>query len=423
MRFPRHALPPPRDVAVLVHRYVGLALAGFLLLAGLTGSLLAWFDELEALVSPQLFVAIAPVGARPLDPLLLRERVLARFPGLELPYAPLHIDAGRTVAYSIKRRPLAADGMPGDDQAFINPYTGVIQGTRKYGDLSQGVKNLMPFIYRLHTSLALGVVGTYTFGIVSLCWTLDCFIGAWLTFPPRARKDGGTPWRQRWWPSWKVRWNAGAYKLNVDLHRAGGLWPWALLLVLAWSGVAFNLKQVYEPVMGMVFARQQGSDAQPAAARPQARPGLDWPNAREVGRRLMARQAAQLGFVIEGEDSLVYSAARVVFIYDVKSSIDLARVNGVTRVIFDANTGAYRGRWMPTGVAAGDTIRSWITLLHRAAAGGALGGWPLQLAVCALGVLVAMLSVTGLVIWLRKRRGRVAASRYNASSIHPKRRA
>lgn len=404
------ALLPRRGLVVLIHRYVGLVLSGFLLLAGLTGSLLAWFDELEAFVSPQLFVATAPAGARPLDPLLLRERVLAEFPGLDLPYAPLHMEAGRTVMYSIKRRPAAADGTRGDDQAFINPYTGAVQGTRKWGDLSQGSKNLMPFVYRLHTSLALGVIGTYAFGVISLLWTLDCFIGAWLTFPPRAQRQGAKSWRRRWWPAWLVRWNGGAHKLNFDLHRAGGLWPWAMLLVLAWSGVAFNLKEVYLPVMDAVFAHQQGGKAQPVLARPQALPGLDWHSARETGRRLMAQQAAQLGFTIEGEDSLVYSAAHAMFIYDVKSSIDVARVNGVTRVIFDANTGEYRDRWLPTGAAAGDTIRSWITLLHRAAAGGALGGWPLQLLVCALGMVVSVLSVTGVRIWLRKRRGRMQAA-------------
>ncbi|MGZ7192220.1 PepSY domain-containing protein, partial [Streptococcus pyogenes] len=79
---------------------------------------------------------------------------------------------------------------------------------------------------------------------VALLWTLDCFAGAWLTFPAPQRLNAprpAKPWLSRWAPSWKLRLSSGAYKLNFDLHRAGGLWTWAMLFVLAWSSVAFNL--------------------------------------------------------------------------------------------------------------------------------------------------------------------------------------
>ena len=35
----------------------------------------------------------------------------------------------------------------------------------------------------------------------------------------------------------------------LDLHRAGGLWLWAMLFVFAWSSVAFNLTPAYDAVM------------------------------------------------------------------------------------------------------------------------------------------------------------------------------
>jgi uncharacterized iron-regulated membrane protein len=40
-----------RQVWVLVHRWVGLVLAGFLVVAGLTGALLAWYHELDATIN------------------------------------------------------------------------------------------------------------------------------------------------------------------------------------------------------------------------------------------------------------------------------------------------------------------------------------------------------------------------------------
>ncbi|WP_438800858.1 PepSY domain-containing protein [Achromobacter pestifer] len=52
---------------VLAHRWVGLVIAGFLLVAGLTGALLAWNDELEAMFGPDLFL-VAPPAAIPCAP-------------------------------------------------------------------------------------------------------------------------------------------------------------------------------------------------------------------------------------------------------------------------------------------------------------------------------------------------------------------
>jgi uncharacterized iron-regulated membrane protein len=61
-----------RRILVLMHRYAGLVTALFLLIASLTGSLMAWNDELETLISPQLFLAKPPApGAAMLDPLQL----------------------------------------------------------------------------------------------------------------------------------------------------------------------------------------------------------------------------------------------------------------------------------------------------------------------------------------------------------------
>jgi uncharacterized iron-regulated membrane protein len=70
-----------RRTAVLIHRWAGLAMAGFLLVDGLTGAVLAWYHELDTLVNPRLTQVAAPApGAVPLDPLALRERVQAAYP-------------------------------------------------------------------------------------------------------------------------------------------------------------------------------------------------------------------------------------------------------------------------------------------------------------------------------------------------------
>lgn len=152
-----------RPLLVLIHRYVGLVIAGFLASAGLTGSLLAWNDELEAALSPALFRAAPPApGVQPLDPLVLRERVAARYPNAWVMYAPLQVEPGRSLSFYLQGAPDPATGAeaePPNDQVFVNPYIGEILGERKWGDIAQGVKNLIPFVYHLHQSLALETVG------------------------------------------------------------------------------------------------------------------------------------------------------------------------------------------------------------------------------------------------------------------------
>jgi len=419
--------PVDRQMFVVAHRWVGLVLACFLLLAGVTGALLVWNDALEEAISPALFRVTPPsADAVPMDPVDLVERVQARYPHAQVRYAPLRVEAGRTLvvylaakatdAGNAARADAASSGAtsgapPSDaallnDQIFVDPYRGVVAGERMWGDISQGWKNLMPFIYRLHFSLALDTIGSYVFGVIALLWTLDCFVGAYLTFPAALKKKraDSKPWRRRWWPSWKVRWDGGAYKVTFDLHRAGGLWVWAMLFVLAWSSVAFNLSEVYDPVMKTVLAHQSEGVTPPSGSVAQAAPAMNWRHAREVGRRLMAEQASLQvpPVVVMNEEALGYDASARTYRYVVRSDRDIRDHRGATSLTFDAGRLAHL--WLPTGAAAGDTVRTWLTSLHMAA----VWGLPFDVFVTVMGLLVAMLSVTGVVIWWKKWRGRRA---------------
>jgi uncharacterized iron-regulated membrane protein len=176
-----------RQLFVLLHRWIGLTTAIFLVIAGLTGALLAFNDELN----PQLFRA-APPGpdTQALDPLLVREQVQVRFPGTWLHDVPLVLELGRATVFFLDSPADPATGKPAElpnNQIFVNPYTGDVQGARRWGDITQGWKNLMPFVYRLHYSLALDAAGGYLIGAVALLWTVDCFVGACLTLPIRRR--------------------------------------------------------------------------------------------------------------------------------------------------------------------------------------------------------------------------------------------
>lgn len=398
------------------HRVAGLFMAGFLVVAGLTGALLAWYQEFDAALNPQLLRVEPPVpGAPMLAPLVLRERVQASYPAALASFVPLDTAPGHAAVFFLRTRPDPAGGRPtplAQDQVFIDPYTGAVLGDRLWGAWGEGWRHVMPFVYRLHSDLALGGFGHHLFGIVALLWTLDCFVGAWLTLPARRRaaaaSTGTAPpahrspgWWSRWAPAWRVRWRSGRYKLAFDLHRAGGLWPWVLLFVFAWSSVAFNLGEVYDPVMKALFPSQ----VEQVAAEPgpkTAEATMPWEQALATGRAHMQTLAQTRGFTVLNEHRLSLDPRHGQYTYRVRSDRDLRERRPATLVSFDAASGALTARYVPTGEALGDTLTSWMVTLHLAD----IGGWPYRLAVTLLGVAIAVLSVTGLIVWWKKRRAR-----------------
>ncbi|NPU92059.1 MAG: PepSY domain-containing protein [Gammaproteobacteria bacterium] len=409
---------------VVVHRYLGLCLAGFLIFSALTGSLLAWYHELDSVFNPAMVQPPATVeGAAAQDPLTLAQTVAEHYPDAYVRFVMLRQTPGQAQLMGLDGEIDPHTGAQADvanDEVYVDRFTGEILGERKWGAIDQGMKNLMPFIYRLHYSLALDSLGEYLLGIVALLWTIDCFIGAYLTFPPRRRqstvKDGNLlrvvgNWLTRWSPSWKVRTQRAGCKLNFDLHRAGGLWPWVMLFIIAWSSVGFNLSEVYNPVMGTFFPFQDREEPKPSLAQPQFTPAISLIEAREIGRRLMAAEARANNFSIIEEHMLAYDPAKALYRYVVKSDRDIRDNWGSTMVYFDASTGEYRATYIATGEAIGNTITHWLFSLHMAA----VWGTPFKVFVAAVGLAVAMLSVTGILIWHRKRYARLIGRRRTVS--------
>lgn len=168
---------------------------------------------------------------------------------------------------------------------------------------------------------------------------------------------------------------------------------------MAVSSLALNLPQLYDPVLGSVAARQPGLDKRTA---PAVAPALDWAAACRRAQTLMQQESLARGFAVHGESSFSYDPRRGLYRYDVRSALDVKDKGGSTRILIDANNGALAGVWLPTSGAAGDTFTTWLTGFHMASFGGA---W-MKAAIAALGMGIALLSITGVAIWARKRKSR-----------------
>ncbi|MGC2165229.1 MAG: PepSY-associated TM helix domain-containing protein [Gallionella sp.] len=433
-----------RHFWVLFHRYAGLFMAFFLIVIGLTGSIIVFNPELNRWFDPP--PKVMPQDTLMLDAYTLRERAQALVPHGVFNNLTFHVKPDEPYSAWVEPRIDLATDKPyelGVTMLMLDPFTGAELKRENYtGDIWPITqKNIMTLINRLHYQMALpGSVGSYLFGIVALVWTLDCFVSGYLTFPVSIRRrksapspsiplpagegsvlpspaggragDEGRSFLSRWWnPAWLVKWNGSAHRINFDLHRAGGLWVWIMLLALAWSSVGFNLaEEVYNPVMKAVFNMPDpyGADL-PKLEKPQPEPALSWMEAHSIAQRLMAEQARKNRFTVQYEDSLVYQADKGSFIYSVRSDRDLMDEGASTTMVFDGS-GKFASLSVPTGQNAGSTINSWIFALHMAQ----IWGLPFRIFVTCVGILIAMLSVTGVYIWLKKRNARHASREKHA---------
>ncbi len=376
----------------------------FLIIVGLTGSLLAFHDDLDRWVCPSLYPPVQP-NLRRLDMGELATRAQTLLPNALVTGIYTRDPERAEIRY--KALPEADLAVKQNDSLLLDPYTGDELGRRKWGEISQGSINLMPFIYALHYRLALGSFGMWLLGIVAVIWTLDCFIGFYLTLPQRRTSSSATAattrrtlW-QRWSPAWRIKRAASPTRLNFDLHRAGGLWLWLVLLVFAWSSVYMNLWDTvytwstravmdYRPYWTELEKRPPGSSA----------PRMSWTAANERAQTLIAEQAKAHGFSVEQAVSLRYYVDTATYGYQVRSSRDIQDQRGHTRLFFDAATGEFKYLQLPSGQYNGNTVTSWLYALHMAN----VFGLPWRIFVSVLGLLVTALSITGVLIWVRKRK-------------------
>lgn len=399
-----------RSSLVLLHRWCGLFIALFLFVAGLTGAIISWDHELDEWLNPQLFDS--QTAGQGQDPLLLADALEARDPRVQVSFMPLALEPGHAVGVFVDPRVDPATGKAfelGFNQLGLDPVTGEVQGQRMWGAISLSRENLLPFLYKLHYSLHIpdgfGVeLGVWLFGIVAIVWCLDCLVALWLSFP------SARGWRK----SFAFRWRQGGYKLNFDLHRSGGVWLWLLLLTLAVTSVSMNLeRQVVRPLVELFSPLTPSPFASrtPVTLDEQIVPLLD----RRQAIAVADAEARRLGW--QAPAAAVFHSAEFgvygVGFYELGEDHGDAGL-GNPWLYVDSRSGELAGAHVPGTGSAGDIFLQAQFPLHS----GRIIGLPGRILVSLLGVAVAGLSLTGLVIWTKKRRSRLIAEQ-RARGITP----
>ena len=430
-----------RRICLWIHRYTGLVMAGFLIIAGFTGSLLAFHDELDNVFNHQL-AQIERQDAPQLPIATLHDKVVAAYPEYNFSSMPTSLKADKSAVFSVDRvRGQSAKNQPKApfQEVYINPYNGDILGTRDKD--AWAWRNTMWKVFWLHRDLLLGDIGKLLLGVIALLWTINCFIGFYLTLPRTVKKSHETHRKtvkkrasfiKRWLSAWKIRRKTNTFKLNYDVHHAFGLWLWLMLFVIAWSSVGFNLQQVYKPVMQAVVGlesregkegkegkeREKGkshkSDKFSAQVLPNVTPVINATadivnkaNSIEYVSKQANIAAQKNGVTVQKLLGIRWVAEDNQWQMRFKTDKDIGTHGGASSITVDAATGKVEKVNFGYQSSFGTKADQWLSTLHMGHISHGVSHLAYQIFLALIGLAVVVLSGTGVYLWAKGRQQRL----------------
>ena len=441
-----------RQLCLWIHRYTGLIMAGFLIVAGLTGSLLAFHDELDNWFNHDL-AYIEPIDKAQLPIADLHDQVIDAYPQYKFSSMPTSIAPARSAVFTVDRERGKHSDQPKStfQEVYVNPYNGDILGTR---DKEQWAwRNTMWKVFWLHRDLLLGDIGKLILGIIALIWTINCFIGFYLTLPRAIKRANSSSIKnstvktstmqndkrkkrasffKRWLPAWKIRRKSNTFKLNYDLHHAFGLWLWLMLFVIAWSSVGFNLQPVYQPVMQTLV----GLEAREHRSKPPV--ATEIKNSGIVSHNIMSYVAYSTSdtnerskaYQVNKHNSIAYVSQQATIAAE-KNDVKVERLLGIRLVQEESQwkmrfkTDQYEGKKGGASTITVDAVTGhvekvtfgyqapfatqadhWLATLHMGHIGQNGGHLLYQLFLMLIGLAVTVLSATGVYLWYKGRQRR-----------------
>jgi uncharacterized iron-regulated membrane protein len=381
-----------------IHRWIALVLCILLVPIAISGALLVWHDELDALVHPTRFAvtgnSTAPVASY-LDS--ARGALPAGFTAMVVRF---QAEEGRPVT-------VMARGEEAGTRQLLTVYLDPPSG--RVLDVVNFRSSFLGFLHRFHENLTTpeysgrAIVGWAGVGMLILSLT-----GLWLWWPRNGAFRLGLRWRR-----------AGDATIS-NLHYLLGFWIALPLAFVSLTGIYLSFPQTARSAMSAIapmspqagrplFAAQLARETQltPDAAldaarnaKPAWRPSALFLATVQSERGERNERPEQRGERTErGERP---AATWRVQMRDPGS-------NDITNVIVNDRDGTARSLPDPL---AGDRAAQWIRFLHEGSRGGPI--W--QIAVFLTGVLPPIFAFTGIVMWLR-RRSRAAAARRSTPEV------
>ncbi|MDX2222430.1 MAG: PepSY-associated TM helix domain-containing protein [Rhodospirillaceae bacterium] len=372
------------DLWMFVHRYVGLILGVWLCAVGATGAIMAYYQEIDVLLNPELFAAQDSPRHPDLDRMIGAVRVA--HPDRFILYLDRYaLSRDETYPFVLSARLPVIDGRLDvsrianyDDAAelevFVDPATAKIVGERDYW-------TWIKLARLFHRELLMPAKGRKFMGAMGVVLFVSSIAGAVLWW-----RDG----RKRLKRALTVRAGAPMPRLIRDTHTVFGIYA---SLVIGWLSLTAALICYETPLRELsnwLMGREPAAPVKVAPAtdflsmnRARDIALAEYPNSDVVLIRMAKTPDARLVFRLYPDDQPVSIYTRQVYV--------------------NAGTGDIVGRFDPDRQPWTDSLFGvWLIWFHN---GGMLGTAGKALNVFA-GLVLASLFPTGVYIWWRKRASR-----------------
>jgi uncharacterized iron-regulated membrane protein len=351
-----------------LHLWIGLVAGLLLVVLGISGSALVWHDGLDNLLNPERRVAAASAPALPASAYL--ERAAAALgPGV-LP-SSLRMPEAPGEAVQVTGIVPAKEGRPRSLTVWLDPEDGRVL------DQADNRSSLVGVLHVLHGTLLIPQwSGRQIVGWLGVVMTISTISGLWL-----------------WWPRvgsyMKALWWRRGRKPTANLHHVLGSWIALPLLVVSLTGVYISFPSAARALFGPDQAAPSPPPRPPFAARPLERPALP---ADSVVERARASAAGLrlLGLSLPTERAPVWRV-------QLESSQE-----GTVALDVEDGTGKVSRAAPPPRPGGADPVARLMRRLHD----GQDMGLAWQVLVFLSGLLPALLWVTGIAMWLRRRKSR-----------------
>jgi uncharacterized iron-regulated membrane protein len=349
----------------IIHLWLGLITGLVVFIVAITGSIFTFEEEIRSVTDKQLLeVGINKSENYPRKSIAeMTAIVKEKFPKPPLKSIRISNEPNASVEFILKDK----------TSIYINPYSGQILGTGNHDTDFFGT------VLRLHRSLLLGDTGKVITGTSALIFIIMIISGIIL-----------------WWPKSKanrkhkfsIKKNALRPRKIYDLHSVLGFYAAWVLIFTATTGIIWSFDWVEDTMFWIT-------------------------NSKKDDRKLHSREVLALDF---GIDDMLQKAkslspdAKDIFINLPEDSMGVVRVNmqaaegGFSRkndqFIYDRYTGELLRAKYFEDASTGEKIKSMNYNIHTGKALGLAG----QFLVFFSALIAASLPVTGLLMWLKKRK-------------------